>query len=364
MSFAVIHMQKIKTGGIRGIQNHNERLKESQTNPDIDTEKSHLNMSLHTEDSNKSYYNRVKDRIKELNLPKAVRKDAVTMCGFVCTSDKEFFDKLPKAEQDRFFKESHDFLKNRYGEKNVIASNIHYDEKTPHLHCYITPVTDNGRLSAKSIFTKVELQTLQTDYHKHMNERGFELERGLDSNGKRKHLDTKEFKLQTKQQEIEKTKNELDKTLNKLKTQLKSLREADKSLNDLEHLEAKKSFLGGKITLSEGDYNKVIDMAKKSVFNSREIKRVTNENVRLKDENENFRDASYKSINKVSELRGENKKLKIELKDFKKLESAMYSTLKEHDLLSEVAEKIKETRETEKVAQKAFNKSHSMGRER
>jgi len=119
MSFAIVHMQKIKTGGIRGINNHNERLKESKTNPDIVSEKSYLNKTLFQEDNDKPYYNRVKNRIKELQLPKAVRKDTVTMFGFICTSDKAYFEKLPQVEQDRFFKESFDFLKKRYGEYGV-----------------------------------------------------------------------------------------------------------------------------------------------------------------------------------------------------------------------------------------------------
>lgn len=314
MSFAVIHMQKIKTGGIRGIQNHNERLKESKTNPDIDPTKTHLNKDLKGEDD-RTYYNRVKDRIKELDLPKAVRKDAVTMCGFVCTSDKAFFDKLPQSEQDRFFKESHDFLKDRYGEKNVVASKVHYDEKTPHLHCYIVPVTEDGRLSAKNIFTRSELQKLQTEYHKHMNDKGFELDRGLSSDGKRKHLDTQEFKIETKKQEIEKLENKniekfksieyVAQTLSKSEEHIKGI------LNRLEGIQAKPQRFSRNLTISEEDYSILVSVARKG-----EGKLL--ENMQLKAHNSSLEEKLDKLNSDYNKTSKDNSKLFRENMDLKR----------------------------------------------
>jgi len=208
MSYAVIHMQKLKASGVRGIENHNERLRTSRTNPDIDYEKSHLNKDLLQKDE-RSYYMRIKERIEELNLSKAIRKDAVVACGFICTSDQAYFEKLSQVDKDRFFQASYDFLKERYGERNVVSSKVHYDETTPHLHCYIVPVTKDGRLSAKSIFTPKELRSLQDDYHRCMKEHGFDLQRGnLDS--ERKHLDVEEFKVKTRYEILEQKKNQLN----------------------------------------------------------------------------------------------------------------------------------------------------------
>lgn len=364
MSFAIIHMQKIKTGGIRGIENHNERLKESKTNPDINPEKSNLNKTLHNENNDKTYYNRVKERIKELQLPKAVRKDAVTMCGFVCTSDKEFFDKLPQIDQDRFFKESHDFLKDRYGEKNIIASTVHYDEKTPHLHCYIVPVTEDGRLSAKDIFTRTELRKLQTDYHSHINQKGFDLERGISTDGKRKHIDTQELKIQTKQKEIENIKTELDITQDKLKIDFKAVQDTRVNLCELERLEVKKSFIGSKITLSEKDYNKLVDIAKQGIHNSNKVKDLEIENINMKNDSKGFRDGANKLVNIISELkeenknlRKENKSIKKDLKNLKEQDKAMYETLENHGVIHEAKDKLKTMREAQKVSEKVLKKT-------
>jgi len=229
MSYAVIHMQKLKASGVRGIENHNERLRTSRTNPDIDYEKSHLNKDLLQKDE-RSYYMRIKERIEELNLSKAIRKDAVVACGFICTSDQAYFEKLSQVDKDRFFQASYDFLKERYGERNVVSSKVHYDETTPHLHCYIVPVTKDGRLSAKSIFTPKELRSLQDDYHRCMKEHGFDLQRGnLDSD--RKHLDVEEFKLKTRYEKLNKAKEEFKHECEKLKEKKEKFEVINNRLN-------------------------------------------------------------------------------------------------------------------------------------
>jgi len=207
MSYAVIRMQKFQASSIRGIENHNERLKPSHTNLDIDYEKSHLNKDLAKDE--RTYYMRIKERIEGLNLSKAIRKDAVVACGFVCTSDKAYFEGLSQSEKDKFFQASHDFLKKRYGEQNVIASKVHYDETTPHLHFYFVPVTSDNRLSAKSIFTPKELRSLQDDYSKHVQDNGFNLQRG-EYDSKRKHVKIEELKILTKLEEQQQKKNQLD----------------------------------------------------------------------------------------------------------------------------------------------------------
>lgn len=370
MSFAVIHMQKIKSGGIRGIQNHNERLKESKTNPDINYEKSYLNKSLY-ENNNKTYYNRVRDRIKELDLKRAVRKDAVTLCGFVCTSDTEYLEQLSEHEREKFFKESYEFLKNRYGEKNIVAANIHYDEKTPHLHCYIVPVTKDGRLSAKDIFTRLELRQLQTDYTHYMNGEGFDLVRGISANGKRKHLDTQEFKLETKKQEIKKIRTEFDKTYNALKRDFKTVRSIKSDVNDIERIETKKSLLGGYMKLKTNDYEKLTAMAKQGVYNAaqniklqtkvRELEKKLDSALHERSIQDELKDIRLKEYDK---LLTKNDNLSSELKKANKEGQSMYDILKKHNLIAEAQRHHESMLNAEKAAEKVLRKSHSQGPER
>jgi len=198
-------------GSVRGIQIHDQREKDySHSNPDIDFEKSKDNYDLHNGSTHQNYNLKVKERIKELNLPKAVRKDAIVMTQCLVTSDKPFFDKLSKEQQQQFFKDSYDFIKERYGEKNIISASVHLDEKTPHMHVNFVPVTEDGRLCAKDLFKRGDLVKLHDDFYKYCNEKGFELERGQNTEEYKKHLNLEEYKLQSKKQDIEKTKAELD----------------------------------------------------------------------------------------------------------------------------------------------------------
>ena len=47
MSYLVLHMDKFKKEAVRGIQSHNNRERESRSNPDIDYERSGHNYDLH-----------------------------------------------------------------------------------------------------------------------------------------------------------------------------------------------------------------------------------------------------------------------------------------------------------------------------
>lgn len=79
---------------VKGIQIHNQREKESHTNPDIEKEQSHLNYDLHN-DQYIDYLRTVKEKIEQnVETNRAIRKDAVVMCEFIVTSDRDFFERL------------------------------------------------------------------------------------------------------------------------------------------------------------------------------------------------------------------------------------------------------------------------------
>lgn len=197
MSYLVLHMDKFKKEAVRGIQSHNERERESRSNPDIDYERSGHNYDLH-ESAAGNYAEAIQNRIDDLLLVKAVRKDAVRMCGLIVSSDSAFFEKLPPEETRRFFEESNAFLTEFVGAENVISAMVHRDEKTPHMHFLHVPVTPDGRLNAKEIYTRESLKKLQTELPRHLQSRGFDLQRGVEQEpgAKKRHLNTREFKQQ------------------------------------------------------------------------------------------------------------------------------------------------------------------------
>ena len=197
MSYLVLHMDKFKKDAIRGIQSHNRRERESHSNPDIDYSRSAGNYDLY-ESASGNYTQAIQNRIDDLLMVKAVRKDAVHMCGLIVSSDKSFFTRIGKNETRRFFEEAAAYLTDFVGKENVISAMVHMDEKTPHMHFLHVPVTPDGRLSANSIYTRASLKKLQTELPGYLQSRGFDIQRGVEQKpgSAKKHLDTREFKQQ------------------------------------------------------------------------------------------------------------------------------------------------------------------------
>ena len=197
MSTLVLHMSKFKKDAIRGIQSHNRRERESHSNPDIDYSRSAGNYDLH-ESASDNYAQAIQNRIDDLLMIKAVRKDAVHLCGLIVSSDKSFFTRIGKDETRRFFEEAAAYLTDFVGKENVISAMVHMDEKTPHMHFLHVPVTQDGRLSANSIYTRASLKKLQTELPGYLQSRGFDIQRGVEQKpgSAKKHLDTREFKQQ------------------------------------------------------------------------------------------------------------------------------------------------------------------------
>lgn len=201
MSYSIFRIAKVKASGVTGIQIHDQREKDgtSHTNKDIDWSKTKENISLI--EQNERFRTAVSKRISALNLKRKPRSDATVMCQCLVTSDNAFFDKMSRSEQTEYFKQSLDFIKKRYGENNLVSATIHYDERTPHMHVNFVPVTEDGRLSAKDLFSPKSLRVLQDDYNRFVRENGHDLQRG-EVDSKTKHLEVEEYKLETKYQEL------------------------------------------------------------------------------------------------------------------------------------------------------------------
>ncbi|MEM5682866.1 MobV family relaxase [Bacillus toyonensis] len=327
MSYAICRMQKFKMRDVKGIQIHNQREKESHTNHDIESERTHLNYDLHN-DGHIDYLKTVKDKIEQnVETNRAIRKDAVVMCEFVVTSDREFFDVLDMidpAQQKVFFKEAYRFLKDRYGEKNIVHAAVHLDEKTPHMHVGMVPVTEENKLSAKQIFNRKELVSLQDDFHAHMVEKGFYLERGVSSD--KKHVEMRKFKAMTAKEEIKALETEMGQCLQKKETVNKQMRQLESRLNQLQNavdstnevdkmeVKHKGGLLRSKtVEMSVEDFEELKTKAKASEGFKRE-------NMTLHRKNEALQASNTDLHTTVKRLEKENEELKPYKEKFTRLE--------------------------------------------
>jgi tRNA splicing endonuclease len=179
MSKCILRVAKINNhGSATGKTTHNYRLAPV---PNADPERQHLNQE-YINKGEKNIWELTNQRIEETGI-KRVRKDAVRGMEFLITASPIAFkrDSAGIAQGDYrtsdWVKDNLNFLTQKYGH-NVVAFTLHQDEKTPHIHAVVVPITGDGRLSAKEMFNPVSLKTLQTEYAQAMSKYG--LERGIE----------------------------------------------------------------------------------------------------------------------------------------------------------------------------------------
>lgn len=260
MGYSVVHMQKAKAGGVRGIQSHNQREKPPRTNPDIDNNRTKENYDL-LNSRNINYNKAIKERISTFATKTSkVRKDAVVLCNMIVTSDEKTMKAMGAEKQREFFEDSLKFFGDRYGVENIVNATVHMDETTPHMHVGIVPITEDGRLSAKSLFTKSELKILQTEFARQVGE-CYGLERGVEGS-QRKHLSEQRFK----------TAKALEQEKKALEIASKTVRATERLKDSLEPVkaeyEAKKAFIDQSVKDSEVSmmYPSYATVKKKGIF--------------------------------------------------------------------------------------------------
>lgn len=187
MGFAVIHIEKGTAGKAAGLGRHIDRTKNV---PNADPARSNLNYHVRDngngpcivrEPDTRSLQERIRDRIAEgYTGNTAVRKDAVTHLNIVLTGSHEDMKRIEMdGRLEQWTMENWKFVCDRYGARNVMEFAVHMDERTPHIHCVVVPITAQGRLSAKSVMgDRRSLSKLQEDYGRAMFS-SFGLERGV-----------------------------------------------------------------------------------------------------------------------------------------------------------------------------------------
>lgn len=181
MSFSIIRVAKVKSKtNTRGIQKHVQRENKNYENKDIDLDKSHLNYDLvnHTVID---FNQKIDEKIEEnYNGKRKIRTDAVKHVDGLITSDDEFFNHQSPEDTKQFFEQAKTFLEEEYGKENLLYATVHMDEKTPHMHYGVVPITKDGRLSAKEVVgNKKALTEFQDRFNTYINEQGYDLERGV-----------------------------------------------------------------------------------------------------------------------------------------------------------------------------------------
>jgi hypothetical protein len=199
---AICRVAKVKgAGSIGGKSDHNYR---QGIVPNADPDRLHMNHEyvLNYENLGKA----IDARIEHAGIQR-MRQDAVKGIEFILTASPERFKRDETGQTIGDYREHYwvkanlEFMQQQYG-KNLVAFTLHQDEKTPHIHAIVVPITPDNRLCAKELFNPKTLRQLQTDYAQAM--KPFGLERGIEGS-RAQHVEMKHIYglQQAQRQEIQ-----------------------------------------------------------------------------------------------------------------------------------------------------------------
>ena len=206
------HCQCYKAGQIGGIDKHNRRLNKNYiSNPDIDTELSEQNRIYIA--PKQSLYKDCKEQIEK----------RVVACGgritkasnWICECIFSYPDELPLERLDEYNDLIIRYMNARF--PNLVISAIcHVDESggdgLPHLHLDILPITEDNRLSAKTLITRDFITSMHKVMPIILKKHGFAIDDYEEAEEKKKGgLSAKEYK-----KKMEEEKKALDEKLDEM----------------------------------------------------------------------------------------------------------------------------------------------------
>lgn len=230
--YAIMRVEKRKRSAVYGLQVEANRTVSDRGKDfaasDIDWNRTKNNYHFPCKNCG-NWNSRITAELKAAGITK-VRKDAIVMLDGLYTASPEWLKDKSQSEIKDFFEDCLKFHEAHYGK--VINAVIHYDENTIHMHVASIPLTQDNRLSAKTIMgSKSDYYKRQNDFYESVaRDRGFDRCKQSDPKKKRKHLSVQDFKIQQAQKELEALTVEceaLKKELLKCKTELSDIKKKE-----------------------------------------------------------------------------------------------------------------------------------------
>lgn len=320
-------------------------------------------------------YQEVKNNLKVRNIEYQNRPNTNLLNGVTFTSGPEFFQSLGmkfkdsgrtyhtgdkkgqavmipdiKSKEDipnavsYFFDCCMEFLKEYVGEENILLSQIHYDEDTPHLQAYFVPIVtkvkrkcfvkdENGNVVKEEIKKKdgttyivpkllrdgkgkivyeevngkflncdqfwkdkggkLSFHQMQNDFNKFIIEKGFNLYRG-DVGSNKENQSKLDYDIAEKKAELEELNKEKENTLKIIENSKNGLKNLEYNSDYSNVLNPTKRKLGGYkeedvfkiIKYTKGLQHKIIILSTDNANKDMEINKLTEENKTFKNNNE------------------------------------------------------------------------------
>ena len=258
MSYTVLHLEKAK-GNDTGMSAHIERTIHPKN---ADASKTHLNKEMIAyPEGIKNRTSSIQYRLDNANLKRKIGTNQVRAIRIMLSGTHETMKEIEKNKQlDNWCKDNLNWLKETFGEENLVSAVLHMDEKTPHIHATIVPIvkgerrkakkdnnpqtykkknSNDNRLCADDIMARNKLKHYQNTYATAMAKYG--LRKGIEGS-EAKHISTAEYyrNLHEQNQQLEQEKNQKQSELKNIEKNISSKRIVENFANVITGSKTKK----------------------------------------------------------------------------------------------------------------------------
>ena len=309
MGYAVLHLEKAK-GADGAMSTHIERTVHPKN---ADATRTHLNRELvQFPEGVKNRTQAIAHRIETAGIKRKVGTNQVKAIRVLLTgSNKDMKQMEADGQLDGWCNDSLQWLRETYGERNLVSAVLHMDEKTPHIHATIVPIVtgerrkarkeeQNGkkkyrkknaqdvRLCADDVMARHKLKHYQDTYAQTMSKYG--LQRGIDGS-LAKHISTMQYYKELVEQQDSLQENietllgleeEAQKKLKKVKEEINVQKMKGAAMNATTAIaDGVSSLLGGSkvrrlATVKEGLRQGIVKLQKQVQAEQREQKNMEN----------------------------------------------------------------------------------------
>lgn len=181
--FAIMRTAKIKSvASLRNLEKHCSREK---IPANANLEKVELNRDVLPDPDRLT----LPERFKKMTDGQKIRKNAVLGIEVMLTYSPEV--RMGVLTQSEWINVNKSWLEQEFGKNNLVRLWLHMDETTPHLHAFVIPIDEKGKLNCRAFLGgSAKLSALQDSYAECMKK--FSLERGI-KGSKAHHRTVKEF---------------------------------------------------------------------------------------------------------------------------------------------------------------------------
>ena len=192
MPHAIARIAKLKSGNVGASEKHTKRERET---PNADPEIDNIRFIGQLDTANSpSLETIVRERIGN----QTIRKNAVLCVEMLLTASPEYFRPQDPGKAGYYEPQKladfrtavHGWLDSKYGDR-IVRAELHLDEATPHVHAYLVPLDERGKLNCRGLFGgRQKLSQFQDSYAEAMSPLG--LERGI-KGSRARHTTVKQY---------------------------------------------------------------------------------------------------------------------------------------------------------------------------